>query len=295
MIDTGLNPETHQAKKGWRYALYTVIFGHDTRAGRFFDIVLMWSIILSVVVVMFDSMSEVRAQYGELLFMVEWFFTILFTIEYLLRLISIRQPLAYALSFFGIVDLLAIIPTYLSLVIAGSQYLLVVRILRVLRVFRVLKFVRYIGEARMLMTALRGARRKIMLFLFAVLTIVVVIGSFMYLVEGPENGFTSIPRSIYWAIVTLTTVGYGDISPRTPLGQAFASIIMIIGYGIIAVPTGIVTVELGMARTTRGRACGSCGLSSHEEDAQYCKHCGARLDGPSTAGPHGPPGPEGGP
>ena len=277
MLQSGLHPETHRAERGWRYTLYTVIFGHDTRAGRSFDIVLIWSILLSVIAVMFDSMSDVRAHYGDLLYIVEWIFTVLFTIEYVLRLVSIRRPLAYARSFFGIVDLLAIIPTYLSLLIAGSQYLLVVRILRVLRIFRVLKFVQYIGEARVLMAALRAARRKIMLFLFAVLTMVVIIGSLMYLVEGVENGFTSIPRSIYWAIVTLTTVGYGDISPQTPLGQAFASIIMIIGYGIIAVPTGIVTVELGRSRSTRGRACGSCGSASHDEDARFCKHCGAAL------------------
>lgn len=284
MMDPGLQPETQRTDNGWRFALYTVIFGHDTRAGRLFDIVLIWSIILSVVAVMLDSMREVQDAYGDILYAIEWFFTILFTIEYLLRLISIRQPLTYAFSFFGVVDILAIIPTYLSLVIAGSQYLLVVRILRVLRVFRVLKFVQYIGEARLLMAALRSSRRKIFLFLFAVLTLVVVIGSVMYLVEGAQNGFTSIPRSIYWAIVTLTTVGYGDISPQTPLGQALASVIMIIGYGIIAVPTGIVTVEMGhlTGRGTRGRACSSCGNASHDDDALYCKQCGSAL--PSGAG-----------
>ena len=294
MIGPVLQPESQRTENGWRFALYTVIFGHDTRAGRLFDIVLIWSIILSVVAVMLDSMQEVRQSYGDILYAVEWFFTILFTVEYLLRLVSIRQPLAYAFSFFGVVDILAIIPTYLSLVIAGSQYLLVVRILRVLRVFRILKFVQYIGEARLLMTALRSARRKILLFLFAVLTLVVVIGSVMYLVEGAQNGFTSIPRSIYWAIVTLTTVGYGDISPQTPLGQTLASVIMIIGYGIIAVPTGIVTVEMGhlAGKGTHGRACGACGHSAHEEDAVFCKICGAALpavrsgktDAPSSGG-----------
>ena len=228
----------------WQFRLHEIIFEADTPAGKLFDVVLMWSIILSVVAVMLDSVTAVRVQYGWLLYAIEWFFTILFTVEYALRLISVGRPLKYATSFFGIVDLLAIIPTYLSLIIPGSQYLLVVRILRVLRVFRVLKLAHYLGEANLLMQALSASYRKISVFLFTVLTLVIIFGSLMYLIEGQENGFTSIPRGVYWAIVTLTTVGYGDISPQTALGQTLAALIMILGYGIIAVPTGIVTVEM---------------------------------------------------
>lgn len=220
--------ENHPLKK-WQLKLYQVIFGSDTFGGKLFDVVLIITILLSVLAVMLDSVKEINIKYGNILFTVEWLFTILFSVEYVLRLISIRKPSAYIFSFFGIVDLLAIIPTYLSMIIAGSQYLLVIRILRVFRVFRFLKFVQYIGEAQVLVRALLASRRKVTLFLFTVLTIVVVIGSLMYLIEGEANGFTSIPVSIYWSIVTLTTVGYGDISPQTSLGQALAALIMIIG------------------------------------------------------------------
>ena len=202
-----------------------------------------------------------------------------FTIEYLLRLFCVGRPLAYATSFYGIVDLMAVLPTYLSIIIPGAQYLLVIRILRVLRIFRILKLVQYLGEARLLTQALRASRRKITVFLFVVLTLVTIFGSLIYLIEDPQDGFTSIPRSIYWSIVTLTTVGYGDISPKTNLGQLLSSLIMIIGYGIIAVPTGIVTVELSQAvgRKISTQACLECSAEGHDNDAKYCKYCGARL------------------
>lgn len=263
-----------------RARLHEIIFEADTRAGRLFDLTLIWLILLSVATVILESVRSVRTQYGDLLYALEWFFTILFTIEYVLRLLSVRHPLRYATSFFGVVDLLAIIPTYLSLLVPGSQYLLVIRILRLLRVFRLLKLSEYVSEADTLRLALRASSRKISVFLSAVILLVVIIGALMYVVEGEAHGFTSIPISIYWAIVTLTTVGYGDISPRTSLGQMLASAVMIIGYGIIAVPTGIVTVEL--AQAARGKkitrqSCPSCSADGHDSDAIYCKHCGASL------------------
>jgi voltage-gated potassium channel len=263
----------------WRSKLHEVIFEADTLAGRTFDLVLILSIVASVAAVILDSVASIRARWGDILYIAEWAFTILFTIEYILRIISVRHPRHYIFSFYGLVDLLAILPTYLSILLPGSQYLLVIRVLRVLRIFRVLKLATYIGEARMLTTALRHSRRKITVFLFTVVTLVIILGSLMYLIEGERSGFTSIPRSIYWAIVTLTTVGYGDISPTTPLGQALAAVIMIMGYGIIAVPTGIVTVELSRAtgRGVTAIACESCGGEGHDADAVHCKHCGAKL------------------
>ena len=227
---------------------------------------------------MLESVSTIEAQYGTALRYAEWFFTIVFTIEYILRLISVDHPLRYARSFFGIVDLLAIVPTYLSLLVPGTQFLLVIRLLRILRVFRVLKLAKYIAEAHVLTTALRASRRKITVFLFTVMTLVVILGSLMYFIESDENGFTSIPRSVYWAIVTLTTVGYGDISPQTPLGQALASVVMILGYAILAVPTGIVSVELSRAEIDLNtRSCHGCSLEGHDKDAVYCKYCGDEL------------------
>lgn len=263
----------------WREHLHEVIFEADTPSGKAFDVLLLVSILASVAAVMLDSIEPVREIYGGQLYAVEWFFTILFTAEYLLRLTCVRRPLGYATSFYGVVDLLAIVPTYLSLVVVGSQYLLVIRILRVLRVFRVLKIVHYLSEASLLVEALRASRRKITVFLFGVLTMVVIFGSVMYLVEGEESGFTSIPKSVYWAIVTMTTVGYGDISPRTPAGQAIASFIMILGYGIIAVPTGIVTVEMSRTRAKKitTQSCRACSAEGHDEDAVFCKYCGAEL------------------
>jgi voltage-gated potassium channel len=263
----------------WRGVLHEIIFEADTAAGRWFDIALIWCIVASVLVVMLESVGSIRAQYGPLLYRAEWFFTALFTIEYLLRLLSVRRPWRYATSFFGIVDLLAILPTYLSVLFPGSHYLLTIRSLRLLRIFRVLKLSEYLSEAEVLMSALRASRRKISVFLFAVLTVVLIIGSLIYFVEGEAHGFTDIPTSVYWAIVTLTTVGYGDLSPHTPVGKALAAMVMILGYGIIAVPTGIVTAELSSAsrKPISTQACPECSAEGHDADAIHCKYCGARL------------------
>jgi len=262
----------------WRIRLHEIIFEADTSAGRVFDIALIGSIVLSVFAVMLDSITPMREAYGEELLAVEWFFTILFTVEYVLRLLCVGRPVKYATSFFGVIDLLSILPTYLSLLLPGSRYLLVVRVLRVLRIFRILKLVSYISEADVLTRSLQASRRKITIFLYTVLTLVVIIGSAMYVIEGGENGFTSIPIGIYWAIVTLTTVGYGDISPATTLGQILASIVMILGYGIIAVPTGIVTSEMARIKTqVTTQACRECTREGHDPDALFCKYCGARL------------------
>ena len=263
----------------WRNTLYTVIYHAHTPAGKWFDILLIISIMFSVSVIMFDSVSEIRLAYGPILNRCEWFFTILFTVEYLLRIICNPRPVRYIFSFYGIVDLLSIVPTYLSFFISGANYMVVVRVLRILRIFRILKLSEYISQMNILTTALAGSRQKITVFLFFVCTSVVIFGSVMYLIEGPENGFTSIPRSIYWAIVTLTTVGYGDISPQTNIGQATASLVMITGYAIIAVPTGIFTAELSQAinQGDTERKCSSCKKIGHEPQARYCNSCGAKL------------------
>jgi len=267
------------SSRRWRLILHEVIFEADTPAGKAFDIILILSIVLSVIAIMLDSVSTIREPYGNILYSIEWFFTVLFSIEYFLRLLCIGRPIRYATSFFGVVDLLAIVPTYLDFLLPGSHYLIVIRVLRVLRVFRVLKLVQYLGEANLLIQALRASRRKITVFLFVVLTLVVIFGSMIYVIEGEENGFTSIPRSIYWAIVTLTTVGYGDISPKTGVGQALAAVIMILGYGIIAVPTGIVTSEIShaMGQKISTQACPECSAEGHDRDATHCKYCGYRL------------------
>ncbi len=269
----------NELNASWKIQLHEIIFEANTPAGKLFDILLIISILLSVAVVLLDSVASYRAEYGELFYTLEWFFTVLFSIEYILRIICVAKPFGYATSFYGIIDFLAIMPTYISLFLPGYHYLLVIRILRVLRIFRVLKFVQYIGEASNLAAALRASRRKITIFLVTVSTLVVILGAMMYLIEGEENGFTSIPKSIYWAIVTLTTVGYGDISPQTNLGQTLASFIMIMGYAIIAVPTGIVTVELSNARgkNVSGEVCPACSAEGHDADAQYCKYCGSKL------------------
>jgi voltage-gated potassium channel len=259
--------------------MHEIIFEADTPAGKAFDVALLVCIIISVIAVSLESVAEIREAYGPYLRAVEWAITILFTVEYILRLLSVRRPLRYAFSFFGVVDFLAIVPTYLSLFVSGTQSLAVIRILRVLRVFRVLKLAHFVGEARMLQVAMRASARKIIVFLGVVLTIVLIVGTLMYLIEGEENGFTSIPRSVYWAIVTMTTVGYGDIAPQTVPGQVLASIVMIMGYGIIAVPTGIVTVEIASAsrRSISTQACPDCGADGHAVDAVHCKHCGSKL------------------
>jgi voltage-gated potassium channel len=266
--------------KSIRSTLHEIIFEADTKTGKIFDILLIISIIVSVLVVMADSVASLNKSFGVYFYAAEWFFTILFTTEYFLRIISVKKPLKYCFSFFGIIDLLAVLPTYLSIFIPASRYLLIIRILRVLRIFRVLKLAKYIGEAKVLKEALAASSRKIIVFISAVITLVVVFGSLMYLVEGPASGFTSIPKSIYWAIVTMTTVGYGDISPATPQGQALASFIMILGYGIIAVPTGIVTAELTWKKPKEitTQACPECMAEGHDKDALYCKYCSAKLN-----------------
>jgi voltage-gated potassium channel len=271
--------EARPPSGGWRGGLHEVIYEAETPAGRAFDVALIGLILLSVVAVMLESVGAVRARYGAELYVAEWAFTILFTVEYALRLVSVRRPLRYASSFFGVVDLLAIVPTYISLLVPGSHYLLVIRILRLLRVFRVLKLAEHLTEADVLMRALRASRRKISVFILTVLTMVVIIGTLLYVIEGEENGFTSIPVGIYWAVVTLTTVGYGDISPKTPAGQTLAAVVMIIGYGIIAVPTGIVTVEIAQAarKVVSTQACPECSAEGHDADAAYCKYCSAKL------------------
>jgi voltage-gated potassium channel len=272
--------KTLSQKPQWKKLLHEVIFEADTPAGKGFDVLLIISILASVAVVMLDSIGPVRLRHGTLFYGIEWFFTLLFTVEYLLRLLCVGRPLKYAVSFYGVVDLLAIVPTYMSLVLPGSQYLLVIRILRILRIFRILKLVPYLGEAQLLVKALRASSRKIAVFLFTVLTLVVIFGSLMYVIESETSGFTSIPRSIYWAIVTLTTVGYGDISPQTGAGQVLASMIMILGYGIIAVPTGIVTVEMSQTfgrRVVSTQSCPECSAEGHDADAVHCKYCGAVL------------------
>jgi len=271
-------PDNGGSPASWRIRLHEIIFEADTPMGRAFDILLIFSILLSVLAVMLDSIVSVSENYGSLLIAAEWFFTILFTIEYLLRLLCVGRPLKYATSFFGVIDLLSVLPTYLSLLLPGSRYLLVVRILRVLRVFRILKLAAYVSEANVLVRSLRASQRKITIFLYTVIILVVIIGSAMYIIEGAESGFTSIPMAIYWAIVTLTTVGYGDISPATPFGQFLASIVMIIGYGIIAVPTGIVTAEMTRIKAqVTTQACLECAADGHDPDALFCKYCGAKL------------------
>jgi len=257
-----------------------IIFQSSRWDEKAFDVLLIALILFSVVVVMVESLTTLTPEFRSFLYVCEWIITCCFTIEYLLRLYVSIRPSRYAFSFFGIVDFLAILPAYLDLLLPGAHYLMLLRVLRVLRIFRVLKLVKYIGEANALMHVLRSSARKIAIFIFGVVNLVLILGSLMYLIEGAENGFTSIPKSVYWAIVTLTTVGYGDISPQTPLGQFVASMIMITGYGIIAVPTAIVTAE--MTRTSKDEepddsVCPACGWENHDPDATYCKICGDRL------------------
>ena len=263
----------------WRKRIREIIFLSDTKAGKVFDIILIVLIIFSVLTVMLESVAVVRAYFLTYLVKIEWIVTIIFLLEYIVRVCCAARPSKYIISFFGIIDLLSVIPSFLELFIPGIHYLTILRVLRVLRVFRVLKLVKYMDEASIIVTALNISRRKVTVFLFAILTIVTVLGSLIYVIEGEENGFSNIPRSIYWAIVTLTTVGYGDISPQTPLGRGLASIIMIMGYGMIAVPTGFVTAEISQVLKNRDYGkCRKCGKITEVVDARYCKHCGIELN-----------------
>jgi voltage-gated potassium channel len=266
---------------GWRRELYVVIFESDTRAGLLFDQVLLVTILASVTVVMLDSVVSVSSRYHTLLAVLEWVFTALFTIEYVARLICVERPWRYARSFYGIVDLASVLPTYLAFFLPELHALIDVRVLRMLRVFRILKLTQYLSEYQLLAAALRNSRRKIAVFLSAVLMIVVTLGTVMYVVEGPANGFTSIPVSVYWAITTMTTVGFGDIVPQTDVGRLVASIVMLMGWGVLAVPTGIVTAEMTSQRLrpTGSRACSKCGAREHAVDARFCRACGAALHG----------------
>jgi voltage-gated potassium channel len=281
-VPRSYNPHMHDDQypsQSLRQRLHEIIFEADTPAGRGFDNALLVCVVASVVVVMLDSVVEVNAQYGQPLLALEWIFTGIFTVEYALRLYCVGKPLRYATSFFGLVDLMAVLPSYLSPLLPGAQSLLVIRVLRMLRIFRIFKLAECVSESRDLWDALRRSRRKIFIFLFTVTIIVVIVGATMHLVEGPEHGFTSIPTSVYWAVVTLTTVGYGDISPQTPLGRFLAVLVMLTGYGIIAVPTGIVTAEMSRRTLTpvSTQACPGCGAEGHDHDAVFCRKCGARL------------------
>ena len=255
-----------------------IIFGTDTPAGKYFDLVLITSIFLSVLIVMLDSISDLNKKYGFIFNYSEWIFTILFSIEYLLRVYSIRRASSYIFSFYGIIDLLALIPTYIAIFLPGASVFSVIRVLRVLRVFRILKLVQFMGEADLLIKAMKSSRRKIFVFLFFVINLVIILGSVMYLVEGESSGFDSIPRSIYWAIVTLTTVGYGDISPTTNLGQFIAASIMIMGYVIIAIPTGIVATEMRFSNRRKKKVCIVCNHEKQDLNAKFCNNCGAKFE-----------------
>jgi len=260
--------------------LNEIIFGYETKTGRIFDIALMIAILISVITVMLESVASIQEAYGNVFWTIEWILTVLFTIEYVTMLYCFPKPSRYAMSFFGIVDLLSILPTYVALFITGTQSLIVIRALRLLRVFRVLKIAHCLREATHLWIALRATQSKILVFLVVVMNIILIMGSAMYLIEGPENGFTSIPKSVYWAIVTMTTVGYGDIAPQTVAGQTMASVAMILGYGIIIVPTGVFSVEIVAASRSEKRMqvrCTSCTLRNHESDSVYCRRCGAEL------------------
>jgi len=275
------------ARSDLRQEVWRIIFHHDTTWAKRFDVVLLWLITASVAVIMLESVESLAAKHSKLFHVLEWIFTIIFTIEYGLRVWAVRRKRRYIFSFFGIVDLLSILPTYLALIMTGGQYLMVIRILRLLRMFRVLKMARHMGEANILLDALRAGRAKILVFVFGVMTLVCVEGTIMYLLEGSsvDTGFTSIPQSIYWGIVTITTVGYGDIAPVTVLGKVMASIIMLTGFAIIAVPTGIVTAEIGrqMKIQMDRRRCSKCDLIGHDPSAKYCKRCGSPLADDSMA------------
>ena len=271
----------NQNKTSFKHKLHEIIYEADTRSGKLFDVVLLIAILASILLVMLESVGSINSKYGYLLNIGEWIITILFSVEYILRIVSIKKPLKYIFSFYGVIDFLSTIPKYLSLFFLGSHHLAALRALRLLRVFRILKLARYVGESNNLMKALKASKAKIAVFLFFVLILCIILGTVMYMIEGEENGFTSIPRSVYWAIVTLTTVGYGDIAPHTPLGQFIASIIMILGYGIIAIPTGIVTSEMTKNHMNsvdiNTQSCKSCSAENHKDDAEFCYNCGNKL------------------
>ena len=266
---------------GWRLRLYRVIYESDTHAGRVFDKIIVAAIVISVGVVMADSVRAWNVRHRTVFEIMEWFFTLLFTVEYIARLAAVDRPLRYARSFFGIVDLLAVLPTYLALILPEFHSLIDVRILRLLRIFRIFKLTEYLVEYQMLAEALAASRRKILVFLSAVMMVVLILGTLLYVVEGPEHGFKDIPTSVYWAITTITTVGFGDITPKTDLGRFIASVIMLIGWGTLAVPTGIVTAEMTVRRHARPllvrRACAQCGAEGYGPEAKFCQQCGARL------------------
>lgn len=272
--------EEAPSQDNWRSKIFKIIYHADTPAGKWFDIMLIVFILLSVLTIILDSVEKLNIDHGELFNVLEWFFTIVFTLEYILRLICIRKPVKYVFSFFGIVDILSILPTYLSMFFVGAQSLLVIRILRVLRIFRILKLVHYSEQMQTLTRAVSNSRHKLFVFFFFILTVLVIFGSIMYLIEGPENGFTSIPHGIYWAVVTMTTVGYGDIAPHTVLGRSVASLIMLTGFSMIAIPTGIFASELNKEASRNrklSRKCEACGLVGHTESANYCRKCGEQL------------------
>lgn len=267
---------------GWKRELHVIIYGTHTPAGKLFDILLLVLIVYSIIIVMLESVPRFDSKYHEFLNISEWVVTVLFSIEYILRIVCIKRPTSYIFSFFGIIDFLSTVPKYLSYFFVGSQYLTAFRALRLLRVFRILKLVRFVGESNNLVRSLKASRTKIFVFVFFVLVVSVLLGTLMYLIEGPEHGFNSIPHSVYWTIVTLTTVGYGDISPETALGQFIATFIMIIGYGIIAVPTGIVSAEYASSKKRdeaidEGRSCPSCSAEIYRSDAHFCRKCGFDL------------------
>lgn len=274
-----------QSNTALKDTIYDIIFGYESARGKLFDIALICCILISVTAVLLDSVASIHQSYGTLLFRLEWMFTLLFTIEYGLRVYSSPKPRTYIFSFYGLVDLLSILPTYIAFIFPPAIHLTVVRIMRVLRIFRILKLFRYIGEANLLFTALLQARRKIEVFLFSLLTLITIFGALMFIIEGPENGFTDIPTSVYWAIVTITTVGYGDIAPQTPMGQFIAALAMICGYAIIAVPTGIIGAELvqqvqnqGSTPKTGKKSCFNCHATGHDLDASFCKFCGKSVE-----------------
>ncbi|MFC4722117.1 ion transporter [Geojedonia litorea] len=276
-------------RHNWRSKLHELIYEADTPSGKIFDLVLMFTIIASIILVMLESVKAIDERFHQLLNISEWIITILFSLEYIARIVSVRQPIKYILSFYGIIDFLATIPKYLSLIFAGTHALVALRALRLLRIFRILKLARYLGASNNLVKALKASRAKISVFLFAVIIVAIILGTIMYLVEGEKNGFTNIPKSVYWCIVTLTTVGFGDIAPQTPLGQFIAALVMILGYGIIAVPTGIVSAEYTTQVKqpeqprnpdkihTNTQSCANCLTEGHQDRAEYCHICGYKL------------------